>query len=398
MTLPLSRERSLDAFFFRSADRLRAAGCANALGREGLSVVMQCEREALLDHYCEMVLDELRSSYTDVRVEAYFPESTESLMARFNEILARHSVQDALKVGRPDAPLRVWVVHDAGRVAGAEIQLLARLIHNFPGANVRALLLVPQADAESASSSALAAFGRRLLRWDIELPSPAQVDAAIEAARYDDREAPVRQLLRLSGLLPGVAQPLAAQSQSMATLLAQRAAAQTAHGMAATAPEAEPVAVSAASPRRPATRVRDKLMARLKGWRNLLVSLPLLGKAAQPANASRKPAVASKGLARIPEKAQGALVVAGALLAFSTLAMYWLQPEAFGRNKTVARIVPPAVAAPVADAAAPTAAATAPAHPAVSATSGASAVSSRLGSSSTPWWRSRENIASVKAP
>jgi len=397
MTLPLSRERSLDALYFRSADRLRAAGCANALGREGLSVVMQCEREALLDHYCDMVLGELRNSHDDVRVEAYFPESTESLMARFNEILARHSVQDALKAGRIDAPLRVWVVHDAGRVAGAEIQLLARLIHNFPGANVRALLLVPQAAAESASSSALAAFGRRLLRWDIELPSPAQVDAALEAARYDDREAPVRQLLRLSGLLPGVAQP-----QPAAMLLAQRASASATpavqgNAIKENATRESPELTELPAVGRAAASMRHKLIARLKGWRALSMSLPLARKTAQRAGSPRKPA-ASGALARIPEKAQGAIVVAGALLAFSTLAMYWLQPEAFGRStKTVAKATPPAAAA-VAPAATAGAAPAVVASTAGSAASGVAAVSSRLGSSPAPWWRSRENVASVKTP
>lgn len=369
MTMPLSRDRSLDALYFRSADRLRAAGCANALGREGLSVVMQCEREALLDHYCDMVLGELRSGHDDVRVEAYFPESTESLMARFNEILARHSVQDALKAGRIDAPLRVWVVHDAGRVAGAEIQLLARLIHNFPGANVRALLLVPQTAAESASSSALAAFGRRLLRWDIELPSPAQVDAALEAARYDGREAAVRQLLRLSSLLPGAAQPQPAATWPSAP---------QGHDPD---PAAEPLPAA-----RTTAALHHTLLARVKGWR----ALPGARPAAQRPHAAGSPS-SRQAAARIPEKAQGAIVVAGALLAFSTLAMYWLQPDAFGRSsKAAARGPTPATTAPAADAAAPPVAA--------SGAAGVAALSSRAGGNPAPWWRSRENLASVKTP
>jgi len=371
MTLPLSGERSLAALYFRSADRLRAAGCANALGRESLSVLMQCEREALLDHYCNMVLDELRGSHPDVRVEAYFPESTESLMARFNEILARHSVQDALKPGRSDAPLRIWVVHDAARVAGAEIQLLARLIHNFPGANVRALLLVPQAAADSASSSTFMAFGRRLLRWDIDLPSPAQVDATLDAARFDDREPAVRQLLRLCGLLPVAAAPQAAASLPLQ-------------------PEATPASIDKTTTAdrptpSPTAQWHRGLVAQLRGW-----TPRLPGRKRASIESAAPPGVPSqrKGLTRIPEKAQGALVVSGVLLASSTLAMYWLQPEAFDRavRAQTRATAPVAAAQPVGGSGAGVAPAAATTPPL------------RTGSGAPPWWRAREGAASGKTP
>ena len=181
MTLQRSNQNERHDLYFRSADRLRAQGCANALSREGLSVVMSCEREALLDHYVEMTLQEITKVAPDCLVEAYFPESTESLMARFNDILSRSSVQDALKPASADTPVRVWVIHDAPSVATQELQLLARLIHNFPGAKVRALLLSTQRGAQDS----LTVFGRRLLRWDIDLPTAAQVEAALENARFE---------------------------------------------------------------------------------------------------------------------------------------------------------------------------------------------------------------------
>lgn len=391
MTLPASSDRSLGNLYFRSADRLRAAGCASSLAREGLSVVMHCEREALLDHYCDMVLAELIKVHSDVRVEAYFPESTESLMARFNEVLAKYSMQDALKPGVASAPLRVWVVHDAARIQGAEIQLLARLLHNFPGANVRALLLVPLADAKADNGSAFAAFGRRILRWDIDLPSPAQVEAAIESARYEDREMAVRQLLRLSGLLPsdgtsstpapasivtvpgGVeaapSWPTATQSFCGGHSLLMRRGAKELYRRVASTLSAHRVSIG--------TKISSRGLTRGDALTN--VQTP-------PRFIWRQPS----------DKAQGAFAVAGALLAISTLAMYWLQPDAFASGK-----VPNVALTPTATS--NTSAETADAAPLASTRAALDTqtgtqvpASARFGQGVSPLWRAREASTTSK--
>jgi hypothetical protein len=98
-------------------------------------------------------------------------------------------------------------VHDAHRLPEAEIQLLARLIQNFPGANIRAILLMT---GPTPQATALSAFGRKILRWDIETPSLAQAQAALELAQNEGRSLPVRQLLkRLDLPLPAPTEPAA---------------------------------------------------------------------------------------------------------------------------------------------------------------------------------------------
>lgn len=308
MTLQRSTQNERHDLYFRSADRLRAAGCANALSREGLSVVMSCDREALLDHYVEMTLQEVRKSTPDCLVEAYFPESTESLMARFNEILASSSIQDALKPGSVDTPLRVWIIHDAPGVPTQELQLLARLIHNFPGAKVRALLLSTQ----RGSDDGLNVFGRRVLRWDIELPTATQVQAALENARFEGRERSVRQLLAVAGLLtsPSVSatdQKIAEQALSFGRSNEAR--------VDISGEEDAPKAISAkptwrdhvfAACKQRFPRLNVKLLKRFSSVRWPQVNL-------------RKPS----------DRLQGAMVVGLALMALSTLLTFWMQPESF---------------------------------------------------------------------
>lgn len=184
---------ALGDFVFRSADRMRIDGCANAIAREGLSLSLQCEHEALLDHYLGLLLKRLRQDAPDHSIEVYFPTNTDSLLGRFNEALARQSVQQATSSASAVSKAQIWIVHDAQALPEAEVQLLARLIQNFPGANIRAILLMT---GPSANHNQLSAFGRKILRWDIEAPSAEQAQAALELARGEGRLLPVQQLLR----------------------------------------------------------------------------------------------------------------------------------------------------------------------------------------------------------
>ncbi len=183
----------------RTADRMRLEGCVNALTVEGLSLSLHCKHEALLDHYVRLMLTKLRESPESTQVEVYFPANTESLLERFNAALSNQSISDATRAPRNVQDLRVWVVHDAQKVSEPEMQLLARLIHNFPGSRIRALLLFHGSESEP---EALQAFGRKLLRWHIDLPSPEQAIDALEMAESEGRQAQMSQLLRRIGCLP----------------------------------------------------------------------------------------------------------------------------------------------------------------------------------------------------
>lgn len=191
MSIPLNP--AAEDFVFRSADRMRIEGCTNAIAREGLSLCLQCEHEALLDHYAGLLLKRLRQDAPEHSIEVYFPTNTDALLARFNEALARQSVQQATSTPTGTASAQIWVVHDAQAMPDAEIQLLARLIQNFPGANIRAILLMT---GPNASHNNLAAFGRKILRWEIEAPNAEQAQAALDIARTEGRLQPVQQLLR----------------------------------------------------------------------------------------------------------------------------------------------------------------------------------------------------------
>ena len=180
------------ALFFRATDRLRLEGYVAALTQNGMSLSMVSEHDAILEHYGKLLVARLREVAPQIKLEVYFPDSADALISRFNEILKAYSIADAMSANVQSAPPRIWMLHDASALPDHEIQLLARLVHNFPGANIRVVMLMTQA---SEKKQLLSAFGRRILIWDIETPTPEQRAAMSEQARAQGREGLVRELL-----------------------------------------------------------------------------------------------------------------------------------------------------------------------------------------------------------
>lgn len=197
MSLPMHhRDDDLtvnQAIFFRVSDRLRLEGYVAGLIQSGMSLSMVSTQDAILDHYGKLLVARLREAAPEIELEVCFPASADALISRFNEVLQTYSIQDAMGNKVQNAPPKIWIVHDAAALPDHEIQLLARLVQNFPGANIRVVMLLT---AASGKHELLNAFGRRFLHWDIEPPTLAQKNALLEQARAQGREALVNGLLK----------------------------------------------------------------------------------------------------------------------------------------------------------------------------------------------------------
>jgi hypothetical protein len=86
-------------------------------------------------------------------------------------------------------------------LADHEVKLLARLVQNFPGANIRIVLLL---GTSVQSRKVFDSFDRRMLRWDIEAPTPEQAEVMLTQGREDGCEGAVKILLKkLEAPVPG---------------------------------------------------------------------------------------------------------------------------------------------------------------------------------------------------
>ena len=178
---------------FRIADRMRLEGYVSALVQDNMSLSLVSGFDAILDHYGKLLVARLREAAPHIGLEVCFPASADALITRFNEVLQDYSIEDAMGAKFHNAPPKIWIVHDAGALPDNEIQLLARLVQHFPGANIRVVMLF---NAASQKQKLLAAFGRRILSWEIEPPTDEQAEILLEQARAQGREGVVGALLR----------------------------------------------------------------------------------------------------------------------------------------------------------------------------------------------------------
>ena len=186
---------------FRHADGLRLDGCITLLVQEGQNLALSSLAEAALDHYADLLVNRLRRAVS-CPVEVYFPASTAALVQRFEDLVARMTLQQAMAVVPGAAPERIWLVHEAGALAPSELQLLMRLVGNFPGAGVRVVLLF---GATAAGRKGFESPGRRFARWDIQPPSQEEATTMLAHARLAGGESVVSGLLGLLGRSPGSA-------------------------------------------------------------------------------------------------------------------------------------------------------------------------------------------------
>jgi hypothetical protein len=186
---------------FRQADGLRLDGCVTLLVDEGQNLALSSLAEAALDHYADLLVHRLRRAVS-CPVEVYFPASTAALVQRFEDLVARLTLKQAMALLPGAAPERIWLVHEAGALAPSELQLLMRLVGNFPGAGVRVVLLF---GATAAGRKGFESPGRRFARWDIQPPSQEEATTMLAQARVAGGESVVFGLLGLLGRSPASA-------------------------------------------------------------------------------------------------------------------------------------------------------------------------------------------------
>jgi hypothetical protein len=183
-------------FFFDPDDRMQMDGCITALTRDGLSVAVTATHAAALEHYGALLIDKLRKLTPTSKVEVYFPASPDDLLARFNQALAHQSLAQAMQGRKNILATQFWVLNNAAALPEHELQLLANLVQNFPGANIRLILFL---DTSRKQNNALESFGKNILRWEISLPDEARKELLVSQAKGSAQLKAIRTFLnRLS--------------------------------------------------------------------------------------------------------------------------------------------------------------------------------------------------------
>ena len=176
---------SSSEFFFRVTDRLQMESCLSAVAQDGKSVVISSDSNELIDHYGASFVRRIKQKLPQTQLEVFLPRDTEAMLERFNQLLNTLSLDVATKQRVGLAPEKVWVVHDANAMGGHEIQLLTRLIQQFPGAGISVILMFTEGTSQG---DAIANQNKQFIAWSLERPSAEQKLAAIQQARKNGQE------------------------------------------------------------------------------------------------------------------------------------------------------------------------------------------------------------------
>lgn len=187
----------VDRMVFRVSDRSRFDYAVHAVSDEGKGLAVICRSEAALDHYGRLLFKQLREM-DQVQVEVYFPTSTDWLLMRFNQILGGLSLKEAT-ARATRLPPRILVINDAIAITPSEGQLLARLVNDFPGGNIRIVMMIHDR-AGLDLTRVTAPFGKKMLPWVIEPPSISEARVLLDAGRVHGYEPEVLGLLRQLGM------------------------------------------------------------------------------------------------------------------------------------------------------------------------------------------------------
>ncbi len=148
-------------------------GLIQALCINRRSAMVVCPQADELDRVSRAISSRLKC-VPGLRLEVVRPIGAESLIDRFNEMVAALPLKVARREGVPDQPLTLWVMNLSRRLELPEVKLLLNLVQSFPGTGVRLLLLCSRDAATPEATAAAYRWGSRLHRWvlqpDQELP------------------------------------------------------------------------------------------------------------------------------------------------------------------------------------------------------------------------------------
>jgi hypothetical protein len=107
------------------------------------------------------------------------------MLDRFNKLLNSLSLDVATASRVGIAPDKVWVVYDANALGIHELQLLTRLVQQFPGSGVSVVLMF---SSETTQNDDVTRPNKQFVSWGLDLPTAEQKLTAIQQARKNGQE------------------------------------------------------------------------------------------------------------------------------------------------------------------------------------------------------------------
>ncbi len=164
-----------DTIFYRPEDKICFLEAINAILNRNQGAVILSKNEAILDYYSRLMVARLRE-IQNFDLEVLLPSTTESLLKRFNRIMSKMSLDDALRPAKADSSVTLMIVNDAHLIDQQQWALVSQLIGDFPGVNVRLVAFI-NSNEHIEYDQTLNLFQEHLFRWTLDQPSLQEIDA-----------------------------------------------------------------------------------------------------------------------------------------------------------------------------------------------------------------------------
>jgi hypothetical protein len=148
-------------------------------------VVIYSPSSELLDYYGAAFVRRVKQKLANTQVEIFMPRDTEAMLERFNKLLNVLSLDVATATRMGQAPEKVWVVYDANALGAHELQLLTRLVQQFPGAGISIVLMFA---SQTTQNEDVTRPNKQFVTWGLDLPTPEQKLSTIQEARKNGKE------------------------------------------------------------------------------------------------------------------------------------------------------------------------------------------------------------------
>jgi hypothetical protein len=183
-----------DDIFYRPEDKRQFFNSIEVIVNGGQGIAVLADSEHMLNHYCRLMSSRLRQ-LRGLDFEVLLPSTTNSLLKRFNRIMAKMSLDDALRPAKPDSTKTLMVVNDAHLIEHQQWILLSQLIADFPGVNISLVVFI-NSEQWSEYEEVLILFNQGLHRWILNKPSKQDIDLLKKVASQAGCEAKIEKLLK----------------------------------------------------------------------------------------------------------------------------------------------------------------------------------------------------------
>ena len=166
--------------FLSSKDNQNFKKIFQAIANGQVNVAIISKKTALIDHYGQILISRLRK-LENLRIEVYFPSNTETLINRFNQILANITVAEAKGEADTSEPDRIFVVHDFS-AANDRVTAHGQNNKRLRGQKLRMVLLL-DLSVPNSNTKGLDSFGKKLSKWTLVLPSDGEIKELFRLAK-----------------------------------------------------------------------------------------------------------------------------------------------------------------------------------------------------------------------